>query len=209
MLSQVQSAEDLSFFRPHQFLSHESTPPDSVFQIQEGWASRYRLFNDGRRQITALYLPGDLCDPAWLLGCYPRQPVAALTNVRAVRLPLRAFPPDLLGHHRASLCDVIHRQMSWMVSLGRRTALERLAHLLLELFERMKSAGLAYGQQCALPLTQTDLADITGLTAVHVNRTLQAMRSASLVELQSKWLRIPDLVALREAAGLTPGDIVS
>jgi CRP-like cAMP-binding protein len=209
MLSQAQSAEDLSFFRPHQFLLHESAPPDSLFQIQEGWASRYRLFNDGRRQITALYLPGDLCDPAWLLGCHLRQPVAALTNIRAVRLPLRAFPPDHFAQHRASLSDVIQRQTNWLVSLGRRTALERLAHLLLELFERMKSAGLAYGQQCALPLTQTDIADMTGLTAVHVNRTLQVMRSASLVELQSKWLRIPDLAALREAAGLVPGDVVS
>lgn len=58
-------------------------------------------------------------------------------------------------------------------------------------------------------MTQTDIADMIGLTAVHVNRTLQVMRSASLVELQSKWPRIPDLAALREAAGLVPGDIVS
>ena len=100
----------------------------------------------------------------------------------------------------------MERQSNWLVSLGRKTAVERLAHLLLELFERMRRAGVAYGQQCALPLTQTDIADATGLTAVHVNRTLQSMRSKGVLELHSKWLRIPDLGALRDLAALGPHD---
>ncbi|HKT75478.1 MAG TPA: helix-turn-helix domain-containing protein, partial [Sphingobium sp.] len=107
------------------------------------------------------------------------------------------------------LGDVIERQTNWLVTLGRKTALERLAHLLLELFERMRLSGLAYGQQCAMPLTQMEIADLTGLTPVHVNRTLQSMRARGLVELQSKWLRIPDLPALRNAAALGPGEAVA
>ena len=79
----------------------------------------------------------------------------------------------------------------------------RIAHLLCNIYERMDRSGLTYGRQCAMPLTQMDLADLTGLTPVHVNRTLQSMRSKGLLELQSRWLRIPDLMALRQAACLS------
>lgn len=164
-----------------------------------------RLLSDGRRQITALYLPGDYCDPQWALGGVPSQSVVAITNVRALRLPCR-IPPHA-GFDRQHgfwqvLSSAFERQTDWLVTLGRKTALERVAHLLLELFERMRHAGLAYGQQCAMPLTQMEIADMTGLTPVHVNRTLQPMRARGLVELQSKWLRIPELCALREVAAL-------
>ncbi len=167
MLSQIVSEEDLAFFRPHEFLVRESQKPKRLFQLLEGWACRYRMLPDGRRQITALYLPGDFCEPHWALGRPASQSIVALTNI------------------------------------GRRTALERLSHLLLELFARMRQSGLTYGSQCALPLTQMDIADLTGLTPVHVNRTLQTMRSKGLVELQSKWLRIPDMDALRQAAAMS------
>lgn len=209
MLGQVAPLETHVHFRPHQFLARENEQPEALYHLQEGWACRYRLLSDGRRQITALYLPGDYCEPPWVLGKLPSQPVVALTNVRAVRIgcrPLGQMAPDRQQIFWKILGDHIERQSNWMVTLGRKTALERLAHLLVELFERMRHAGLAYGQQCAMPLTQMEIADITGLTPVHVNRTLQTMRGKGLVELQSKWLRIPDLAALREVAALTTGD---
>lgn len=213
MLSQVQDVETNCFFRPHQFLAREDEKPTAIFRIVEGWACRYRLLPDGRRQITGLYLPGDYCEPYWALGRRPCQPVVALTNVRATRLPCRIPElPQGEEHQQAfwqSLMNMIDRQTNWLVTLGRRTALERLAHLLLELFERMRRAGLTYGQQCAMPLTQMEIADLTGLTPVHVNRTLQAMRTKGLVELQSKWLRIPDLAELRDIAGLAPNDFLT
>ncbi|EQB01096.1 CRP-like cAMP-binding protein [Sphingobium wenxiniae] len=205
MLSQVAPSEDLVFFRPHQFLARENEQPDGLFHIQEGWACRYRMLSNGRRQITALYLPGDCCEPCWALGRPSTQPVVALTNIRAKKAPCRmsgALFADSRQSFWKSLADSYERQANWLVTLGRKTAMERLSHLLLELFERMRQSGLAYGQQCALPLTQMDIADITGLTPVHVNRTLQAMRARGLVELQAKWLRIPDLGILREIAAL-------
>lgn len=209
MLSQVAPDGDLVFFRPHDFMARENEPPPGLYQMLEGWASRYRLLPDGRRQITALYLPGDYCEPHWALGHGATQPIVALTNVRAYRSPCRV-PSGATGDVRQgfwqNLIDGSERQAGWLVTLGRRSAPERLAHLMLELFERMRQAGLGYGQQCALPLTQIDIADLTGLTPVHVNRTLQMMRTAGLIELQSKWLRIPDLAALREAAAMPPWD---
>ncbi len=209
MLSQIAPDEYLAFFRPHDFLARESEKPDGLLQILEGWACKYRLLSDGRRQITALFLPGDFCEPQWALGRAPTQPIVALTNLRARKTPCQAPPSgpvDAQSVFWKNFADGCDRQANWLVTLGRRTAIERLAHLLFELFERMRHAGLAYGQQCALPLTQMDIADLTGLTPVHVNRTLQTMRSRGLIELQSKWLRIPDVRALREVAAIAGTD---
>src|SRR3546814_12580144 len=83
MLSQVAESENQVHFRMHQFLARENEKPDAMLYVQEGWACRYRLLSDGRRQITALYLPGDYCDPQWALGGVSSQPVVAITNVRA------------------------------------------------------------------------------------------------------------------------------
>lgn len=207
MFGQIAISETHAYFRPHQFLAREDEKPSAIYRMDEGWACRYRLLPDGRRQITALYLPGDLCEPHWALGRPPSQPIVALTNVRATLLP--CSPPASMSHDGQerfwrSMSDMIERQANWLVTLGRKTAMERVAHLLLDLFERMRRSGLTYGQQCAMPLTQMEIADMTGLTPVHVNRTLQSMRALGLIELQSRWLRIPDLGALRNAAALPP-----
>jgi len=211
MLGQLATSAAHHHFRPHQFLAREDEQPDAIYRIDEGWACRYRLLPDGRRQITGLFLPGDICEPHWALGKRPSQPIVALTNVRATSLPFSSkgvLPAESQQACWKSLAEMIERQTNWLVTLGRKTAMERLAHLLLELFERMRSSGLSYGQQCAMPLTQMEIADMTGLTPVHVNRTLQTMRQRGLVELQSKWLRIPDLSALRDAAALTSNEVL-
>jgi CRP-like cAMP-binding protein len=205
MVSLAPAVESRAFFRPHQYLAREADAPKVVYRIDEGWACRFRLLNDGRRQITALFLPGDYCEPQWAFGSRPVQPIVALTNVRASCLPCPFSGGTPWEQQRPlweALVATVERQADWLVTLGRRTAMERIAHLLCEIHARMNGSGLSYGQQCAMPLTQIDIADITGLTSVHVNRTLQMMRSAGLIELQSRWLRVPDIKALRQAANL-------
>jgi len=91
-------------------------------------------------------------------------------------------------------------QREWTLKLGQRTAYERIAHLFVEIFLRLQTVGRTQGKACEFPLTQNDIADATGLTAVHVNRTLQDLRRDGLVELQSRVLTVPDLKALRNAA---------
>jgi CRP-like cAMP-binding protein len=91
-------------------------------------------------------------------------------------------------------------QREWTLNLGQRTAYERIAHLLVELFCRLKSVRMTQGDSCDFPLTQNDLADAAGLTAVHVNRTLQELRRDGLIVLEHKRLTIPDLKRLAEAA---------
>lgn len=205
MLDFALAPEDRVHFRPHQYLVREAELPQAVFRIEEGWACRFRLMNDGRRQITGLFLPGELCEPQWAAGQRAAQPVVALTNVRASRIDIMARnerSPEQRRYLWKALTAAVEWQADWLVTLGRKNALERIAHLLCDIYDRMSRCGLTYGQQCAMPLTQMDLADLTGLTPVHVNRTLQGMRSDGLIELQSRWLRIPDLPALRRAACL-------
>ena len=95
-------------------------------------------------------------------------------------------------------------QREWIVNLGQRDAFERVGHLLCELYLRLDGVGLTMGNSCELPLVQTDLADATGLSAVHVNRTLKELRAAGLIVLKGRMLHIPDLAALKAATMFNP-----
>jgi len=95
-------------------------------------------------------------------------------------------------------------QREWTLNIGQRTAYERIAHLLVELFIRLKSVKLTQGDSCDFPITQTDIADAIGLTAVHVNRTLQELRRDGLIVLERKRLQIPNLERLKAAAMFNP-----
>jgi CRP-like cAMP-binding protein len=90
-------------------------------------------------------------------------------------------------------------QREWAVNIGRRMALERVAHLLCEIVERLRTVGLLNGDSCGFPVTQMDLADATGLSVVHLNRTLQELRAAGLIVLRERILTISDLDALKNA----------
>lgn len=192
--------------KPHQYLAREGEQQNYIHVMVEGWACRYKLLPDGRRQITALFLPGDPCELRWHRDPRATQHVVALTPVRTLRFSSRevrqlaeqdAAMQDMLW---ADALDALDSRIEWVVNLGRKNATEKLSHLFCEIFYRLKAAGLTTGNQCAMPLTQIDLADIAGLTPVHVNRTLQDMRHMGLIELRSKWLRVPDLNKLRQAA---------
>jgi len=91
-------------------------------------------------------------------------------------------------------------QREWTLNLGQRSAYERLAHLLIELYLRLATVGRAHNGRCDFPLTQNDLAETTGLTSVHVNRTLQELRRDGLIDLGRKQLQILDMPRLMNAA---------
>jgi len=190
--------------RANSYLARPGDRMKHIFLLIDGWAARYRLLNDGRRQITALFLPGDLCDLAWRSGDGATQHVIAITAIRALRIDLWALERqlDCDPAARAAVDREAHlvaeAQCEWLVSLGRRNAVERLAHLFCELAERI--GGRSGSGQFELPLTQTDMADITGLTPVHVNRTLQQMRRSGLIELKSRQLRLRDFARIKKIA---------
>jgi CRP-like cAMP-binding protein len=191
-------------------LIREGDRVHSVRIILSGWLCRYKTLEDGRRQIVNFILPGETCDSyAYLLPVVDHS-IASLTPVVYAELKRPQFE-TLLAHDRsvaeAFWCEALVNsaiQREWAINLGRRLALERVAHLLCELYERLRPVGLIDANSCAFPVTQMDLADATGLSVVHLNRTLQELRSSGLILLRERTLTIPDLDALKSAALFSP-----
>lgn len=188
-------------------LVEEGGRQTALYLVLEGWACRYRQLPDGRRQVLCVLLPGDMCD---LEACEIRESDHALATITPAVVaeipPCRveeacARSPRVLSALRMGTLAAAAMQREWTVNLGQRTAIERLAHFLCEIYLRQRGIGLAEGGGCPMPLTQGDMADALGITSVHVNRTLMALRQAGLVEVRRRRLGIPDLPALVEAAG--------
>ncbi|WP_159996935.1 Crp/Fnr family transcriptional regulator [Roseomonas sp. 18066] len=181
-------------------------PPPAA--LLSGWACRIRMLADGRRQIVAFLLPGDLIGRP--PPCLPA-PCAALALTRVLLAdaqPLFAagfvhHPPVQTGLGRALRAAELQEEIllrDQVVRLGRQTAYERLASLLLELRQRLEMAGLAQPGRFALPLTQEVLADALGLSVVHINRTVQQMRRDRLIELRGGQVIILQPEALQSVA---------
>lgn len=195
---------------PRRDVLREGDAPRSLLVLLEGWACRYKTLPDGRRQIVDLLLPGDIFDPnIFILGKMDHS-VAAITPLKLAEIGQGDFQRLMAEHPRIAQAlswnelVTVSIQREWTLNVGQRTAYERLSHFLCEMFFRLRAVGLTSGNSCDFPLTQTDLADTTGLTAVHVNRTLQDLRRDGLVELQARKLTIPNLQALMRAGTFNP-----
>jgi CRP-like cAMP-binding protein len=183
---------------------------EAVRTFLSGWACRYKTLEDGRRQIVSFILPGDTCDAHIYLLSAMDHSIATLTPVTYAELDKSAF--ERLISADISVAEAFHCetlaaraiQREWAMNLGRRDALERVAHIVCELFERLKAVGLVDGNSFAFPVTQMDLADATGLSTVHLNRTLQELRSSSLITLRDRSLTILDFEALSNTAMFNP-----
>lgn len=195
---------------PRQDIILEGETPRELRLFLAGWACRYKMLEDGRRQIVAVLLPGDICDLHMNVLREMDHTVTALTPVSYVDIQPATIEAIIARHPRitqALLWDGLVTsaiQREWVLNLGKRSALERIAHLLCELFTRVQAVGLAVDNRCEMPLTQSDLAETTGLSAVHVNRTLQELRSQGLIVLRDRDLTILNFEELRAVAGFNP-----
>jgi CRP-like cAMP-binding protein len=191
-------------------LVREGDPPTAIYVVLEGWACRYKTLPDGRRQIVGLFVPGDLCDLHVFLLKEMDHNVGALTRLRVASIGSEEFQQLMDNYPRVNRAlwwnelVTVAIQREWTLNIGQRSAYERIAHLMCEMYTRMKSVGLVDGESCTFPLTQSDIGDATGLTAVHVNRTIQDLRHDGLIELHSRRLVIRDLPRLKSAAMFTP-----
>lgn len=188
----------------------EGGTPRSLTVVLEGWAYSYRDLANGKRQVVSILLPGDLAEPFGILPRFADHTLAALTPVTLALVSpdaIRAAARSGTGIEKALWWDLLVAsaiERERVVSLGRRSASERLGHLFCELHLRLQMVDLVDGPECDLPLTQCELADVLGLSSVHVNRSLQDLRSRGLVSLQNRRLTIHDLDELREASFFDP-----
>ena len=169
-----------------------------------GWAIRQRILRDGRRQVLSFLLPGDLIGV-----CQHTSPVAATTIAAVSEVITCAVPASTPG---GGLWEAYARSaaleeycfLAQITRLGQFDARERVADWLLETRERLDRVGLATADQFMLPLTQEMLADALGLTSVHVNRTLQAMRRDGLMGLKGGTVSFPDRARLERLVDYKP-----
>ncbi|NOW46378.1 CRP-like cAMP-binding protein [Novosphingobium sp. SG751A] len=193
--------------RRHKHLARRHENTDRIFRVEEGWACQYRLLPDGRRQIIALFLPGDYCEAQWVLTGHANWPVVALTDMFVTEIPFR----DIRAHGggefdgmKSMLGSIMHTLKShekWIVNLGRMSATERICALLHDLVERLRPTGKVVSDHCPMPLTQYDLADIVGISSVHVNRVLQMLRSEGVISLEAGRLALLNPAELRRLGG--------
>ena len=186
-----------------------SRPTHSTLLI-EGFCARYSILPDGKRQITAIHIPGDFVDLHSFLLKKMDHGVVTLAACRIAEVPHRnlrlvteEFPHLARLLWLNTLVDgAIHRQ--WLVAMGAQNALGHLAHFTCEMYVRLSSAGGAADYRFHLPMTQTELGDALGLSYVHVNRSLQDLRGKGLVSWQGSDVEILDWDGLQDLAMFDP-----
>ncbi|MBR2173411.1 Crp/Fnr family transcriptional regulator [Sphingopyxis sp.] len=188
-------------------LIREGDQPGPVFVILDGWACRYKILPSGTRQVLAFLMPGDSCDlHAGLLAEMDHSIqtvtpalVATIDRIQMDRIMDR-HPAVARAMYVGQLIDE-GTMRAWITSMGRRASIERVAHLMCELYLRARNIGLINEDRLRLPLSQLLLADALGMTAVHLNRVLKELRLSGAMNLQRGSLEITDPVKLIQIAG--------
>lgn len=192
---------------PRQDMIREGDPPGPVFVMLEGWGCRYKILPTGTRQIMAFLMPGDCCDLHVQMLEEMDHSIQALTAATVatvsrseMQVIMRDHPAIARAMYTSQLIDEgIMR--AWIVSMGRRSSIERVAHLICELYLRARNIGLVTDGEFALPLSQIVLADALGMTAVHINRVLKELRLAGAMALSRGCVAILDPTKLVRIAG--------
>lgn len=171
---------------------------DEVFTLREGWAYRFRVLPDGRRQILSFLLPGDIVGLHALRARPINYSVRALTDDTICYFETRKFSqflrsrPELKETLIRSCAMEVEQLEERLIDLGRRTALERLARLVIELEQRLCARDAVAGNVFPFPLKQEHIADALGLTPVHVSRTVGKLRALGLIALSGGKMTIHD-----------------
>jgi CRP-like cAMP-binding protein len=187
------------------YLVREGETANDCCLLLNGFAYRQKLLRNGSRQIISIHIPTEFVDlQNSMLGVADHN-VQSLNQCEVAQIPREAIltlmdrrPAVRMALWVDTLIDAsIFRE--WVVNVGRRDSRARIAHLICELSVRLKWIGKGDDVTCEFPLTQEHIADCTGLTPVHTNRTLQRLRREGLIQLSARSLTILDWDGLREA----------
>jgi len=198
------------FVRKGECLIEQGEDIAALIILCNGMTHTVRTLSDGKQQIVAVSIAGDFLNSGGLLFRQARNSIFALTPAICLSLPFKQI--ETLTKTRPAIARALWLetaaqaaiQQEWMVWLGRRAAQTRLAHFLCEVTYRLQLAGSGTRDAFELPLTQRELADLLGLSSVHVNRTLQALRGQGLIELNHQRLKVRNRDGLYEVAEFDP-----
>lgn len=188
-------------------LIREGDRPGPVFVMLEGWACRYKVLPNGTRQIVGLLMPGDCCDLHIALLTEMDHSIQTITP--AVVAKIDRIPMDALLDSHPSVAKAMYisqlvdegTMRAWITSMGRRSSIERLAHLMCELYIRAANVGLEVEPEFTMPLSQLLLADCLGMTPVHLNRVIREVRLAGAMTIGRGKVVIADPKQLARLAG--------
>jgi CRP-like cAMP-binding protein len=194
----------------HQDIVREGDRPRRSCILMAGFACTFKMTGEGRRQIMAFHLSGDMPD---LQSVHLSTLDSSLGTITACRVGFveheaihefcEAHPRVGSAFWRMTLIDAaIFRE--WISNIGQRNGYSRVAHLLAETLVRSHAVGLARGYSCEMPFTQGDLGEATGMSMVHVNRVLQELRRDELIRLQRGTLQVLDWARLKKAGDFDP-----
>jgi CRP-like cAMP-binding protein len=211
------TAEELAFVKqfksdelrvePGVSFLREGARSDQLYTVLSGWAFRYKMLDDGRRQILNYALPADMVGLQGALMREMEHSVEALTPLTLCvfprakmwdlysRIPSLAFDITWLAAREEQLID------EQLLSVGRRSALERTAYLLLHIYARAQEAGLVKDNAIQFPFTQQHLADTLGMSLVHTNKTLKRLLQSNAARWKDRVFEMVDRAAMVELAG--------
>jgi len=200
----------IAALRENQTIVREGDRPSRACLLLDGFNCTYKVTGSGKRQIMSFNVPGDLADLQGLHLEVMDASVATITPC-AVGFIEHTDLREICGRHpriaaalwrETLITAAIYRE--WVMNVGRREAVSRMAHLLCEIVVRLRAVGLAREDDFDLPITQVELADALGLTTVHVNRVVQKLRADGLIELKGDRLTIPDWEKLKRLGDFDP-----
>jgi CRP-like cAMP-binding protein len=181
--------------------------------VEDGFAARYKLLRDGRRQIVNFVLPGDVVGLPGSFVEKARYSVIAVTDLKLQVCPINSYVQLCYSRPQFGLA------LSWLaieeslicaehaINIGRRTPIERLSHFLLEMHSRLAMVGRASDKGFDLPLSQEIISDALGLSVPHLNRTLAKLRAQGLITLNGRHVRFADVKALELLGHFQPFDL--
>lgn len=184
--------------------------PSRSCLILEGFTCAYKSASGGERQIMAVHVPRDIPDLQSLhlktldFNIAPISPcTVGFIQHKDLRHVCERYPRINAALWRETLVDAsIFRE--WLLNIGQRDAYSRLAHLFCEILVRLKAVGLAEDDTFDMLITQAELTDATGISSVHMNRVLQALRANSLIQSKRTQITVPDWEKLKEVGDFDP-----
>lgn len=185
----------------------QGEPPEFIYMLLDGWVCSAATLRTGERQIMKVYLPGDLMGMPSVCLREAADSLFALTPAIVRKIPVPKFAglfadlPDFAGRMFLAAQREQIALMDRLMALGAKPAIGRVASLLLDLHERLSSLGLVRENEFVLRMTQDEIGDYVGLTAVHVNRTFRLLEDQALIGRRLQRIRLLDLEALRSLSG--------